>query len=541
MTPHEFGAILLFLVITIAVDAVYGFGRMGIAPIERKMHEVSNRVLMVEAGILALSYTAWAFYIGPDVFNVEYIAAGVAVYGILLLVVSFFSLSYGKLLLLPLGYCSIAFVGFLAASRWVLTPIVDWVAGIVPVPLPGLPNEVFIGMSALIFFGTAYLYVRVMSDGETIWDDTNEVPHGPSETTVETSNAHANGGRPSNSGSSSGAGGGQPTPPTAPSGSGLSNSPGVSAADLQQFQYGWHHSSVMFEDIGGYYDVKADLQNQIFGPLKAATDGDDRFARFGIEPERGVMFYGPPGTGKTMFARALAGQLGVPFVELSPGDLTSQWINGSTEQIQLLFDEAQAIGQCVIFIDEAEHLFGARDTANGRAHAEDRKVTSEFLVQLTREDREAIVVSATNRPGDIDPAILRPGRLDTHFEIGLPDDEARHAILDVHLSGVPSTVSGDELAELAAQTEGLTGADLGDLVDDAKRTAAQKNAQTVGRHHFPSVNELKELTAALQPDAESETSDLPDAEPDKAGARGSDPGRAGALDNRDNDRSIGFQ
>lgn len=167
------------------------------------------------------------------------------------------------------------------------------------------------------------------------------------------------------------------------------------------------------------------------------------------------------------------------------------WINESTNQVKTLFTEAGELGQCVIFLDEAEHVFGAREFSGANSHAEDKKVTSEFLAQLTRENLDAIVIAATNRPSDIDPAMLRQGRLAAHFEIGLPDEEARHAILQVHLSNVPSSLSGNEIAELAAHTKRMTGADLAGLVSNAKRNAASRDAATVSREDFPSVEDLK--------------------------------------------------
>jgi len=279
---------------------------------------------------------------------------------------------------------------------------------------------------------------------------------------------------------------------------------------LSDLNYDWRYSETSFDDIGGYYELKTALDEDVLKPLRAAQTGDDRYSRFDIEPERGILLYGPPGTGKTMFARALAGELDIPFVELSPADVTSMWVNESSDQIKTLFDEADEIGQCIVFLDEAEHLFGARDHTGKSAHAEDRKVTSEFLAQLTRDDREAIVVSATNRPGDIDRAILRPGRLTAHFEVGLPDDEARHAILEAHLNGIPSTVSGQELATLADRTEGLTGADLANLVEQARRSAAHRNAEAVTRDDFPPEEVLDELSAELT--AENETGELPESE-----------------------------
>ena len=266
--------------------------------------------------------------------------------------------------------------------------------------------------------------------------------------------------------------------------------------DDPEYEYNWTHSDVRFTDIGGYYDVKDRLSEEVLQPVRATAQGDDRYDRFGIEPSRGILLYGPPGTGKTLFARALAGELDVPFVELGPADVTSKWINEGPQRIRQLFEEAASIGPCVIFLDEAEHLFGGRDVGAGGAHAEDRKITSELLVHLTADDRSAIVIGATNRPGDIDPAILRPGRLATHLEIGLPNEESRQAIFQAKLEGVPHSLTGGELATLAARTEGLTGAEIHDLVDTAKRSAATRGAGELSMPDFPSAEGLARMAAA---------------------------------------------
>jgi cell division protease FtsH len=317
----------------------------------------------------------------------------------------------------------------------------------------------------------------------------------------------------------------------------------ASEYDLSSRMHDWERSTTTFDDIGGYYDVKNALHEEILEPLRTARTGDDRFSRFGIEPERGVLLYGPPGTGKTMFARALAGELDVPFVELSPADITSMWVNESSDHVKTLFDEASDLGECIIFLDEAEHLFGAREHTAKSAHAEDRKVTSEFLAQLTREDRGSIVVAATNRPGDIDRAILRPGRLTAHFEVGVPDEEARHAILSVHLKGVPSSLSGDEYAEIATHSEGLTGADLVSLVAQARRQAARRDARAVTREDFPSNADLEELAANLTP----ATDDLPDIDAEGSGSESDHEGErrpsseTAARGEADDDPALGYQ
>jgi AAA+ superfamily predicted ATPase len=266
------------------------------------------------------------------------------------------------------------------------------------------------------------------------------------------------------------------------------------ASSMGELEYNWTLSNISFDDIAGYYDVKERLAEEVLQPARAAQRGDDRYDRFGIEPSRGILFYGPPGTGKTMFARALAGELDIPFVELGPADVTSKWINEGPQRIRQLFKEADSIGPCVVFLDETEHLFGGRDVGSGGAHAEDRKITSELLVHLTAADRTAIVVGATNRPEDIDPAILRPGRLATHVEVGLPEEESRHAIFQSKLRGAPHDLTGEELAQLASLTAGLSGADIEELVRDAKRRAARRDAQTVSVEDFPTPEELDGMT-----------------------------------------------
>jgi SpoVK/Ycf46/Vps4 family AAA+-type ATPase len=259
-------------------------------------------------------------------------------------------------------------------------------------------------------------------------------------------------------------------------------------------EYNWTLSDISFDDVAGYYDVKERLAEEVLQPVQAAGQGDDRYDRLGIEPSRGILFYGPPGTGKTMFGRALAGELDIPFVELGPADVTSKWINEGPQRIRQLFEEADSIGPCVVFLDEAEHLFGGRDVGSGGAHAEDRKITSELLVHLTAADRTAIVVGATNRPEDIDPAILRPGRLATHVEVGLPEEESRHAIFQSKLRGAPHDLTGEELAQLASLTAGLSGADIEEFVREAKRRAARRDAQTVSVEDFPTPEELDGMT-----------------------------------------------
>lgn len=241
---------------------------------------------------------------------------------------------------------------------------------------------------------------------------------------------------------------------------------------MGEFAYPWEEPpEIQFADIGGYNDVKEELTSQVINPLRSDSES---YARFDVQPSRGLLFHGPPGTGKTLFARALANALDRPFVELTQADLTHEHINKSPQLIKRLFEEAQHLGG-VIFIDEAEQLLGDR-TRSENAHAEDQKVTNMFLSALTQEDQDFILLLTTNQREGMDEAILRPGRVDGEFEIGLPDIEARTKIIKLTVLGVPHKLTEDHAEHLAERTEGWSGADLDALANQAKLFAAERGA-----------------------------------------------------------------
>jgi SpoVK/Ycf46/Vps4 family AAA+-type ATPase len=234
-----------------------------------------------------------------------------------------------------------------------------------------------------------------------------------------------------------------------------------------------------FSDIGGYDSVKDRLEEKVVAPL--VTDNES-YDRFDVKPARGILFYGPPGTGKTLFARALARELGRPFVELDQASLTSKWINESPNLIGTLFEEAQALGG-VVFIDEAEVLLGGRKGDLSR-HQEDHKVTSTFLTALSRDDQQFVVVMTTNKRDQIDEAILRPGRIDVQLEIGEPGPEDRFETFTQKLEGLPVDIPEWRRKALAVEWDDAVGADIEEAVEQAKRNAAEENANTLTLSHF---------------------------------------------------------
>ena len=485
----------------LAADLVYGLVRM-----DDRFPTYGRRGRLIEASLVAAAVMAGGWLIAPTVFDPFWTGlGGLVVYGPLSIPIFAAFWFLGRPLLPSIGVSGLLFI------------ITVFLLGGVNVFLLNMPVSDFsdalsipfaVGNALAIFAGT-YVVITVTDKGRSNQEKERErerTPSGPTTySPTRNTTVNANGDRSPSSHNANDAVVVEDVSIDGLPGTHSSTGSSPPKAKLRNLTHDWQHSPQRFSDIGGYDEVKANLERRVIEPLLAHRDGDDRFSRFSVEPESGIMLYGPPGTGKTTFARALAGELTVPFVELSPADVTSMWINESSDRVKTLFDEAEQLGQCVIFLDEAEHLFGAREYSGKGAHAEDRKVTSEFLAQLTHENREAIVVAATNRPGDIDRAILRSGRLAAHFEIGLPDEDARAAILRTHVSNVPSSLSTAEYAALATHTAGMTGADLANLVGEARRNAASRDARVLTRDDFPPAEDLQAIATEMEP----ETDDLP--------------------------------
>ncbi len=237
-----------------------------------------------------------------------------------------------------------------------------------------------------------------------------------------------------------------------------------------------------FDDVGGLEAAKGTLRESVEWPLTY----DRLFEATNTDPPSGVLLYGPPGTGKTLLARALAGETDVNFVRVDGPEIVDRYVGESEKAIREVFERARQAAPSIVFFDEIDAITAAR----GEGHEVTERVVSQLLTELDgmRENPNLVVLAATNRKDQIDPALLRPGRLDTHVLVGKPDRAAREKILEVHTRGKPLADDVD-LAELAAELDGYTGADLEALV----RTASMDAIREVATEHDPeTANERAE-------------------------------------------------
>ncbi|WP_254809512.1 AAA family ATPase [Natronosalvus amylolyticus] len=228
-----------------------------------------------------------------------------------------------------------------------------------------------------------------------------------------------------------------------------------------------------FDDVGGLEDAKQVLTESVEWPLTY----ERLFDVTNTNPPSGVLLYGPPGTGKTLLARALAGETDVNFVRVDGPEIVDRYVGESEKAIRKVFERARQAAPSIVFFDEIDAIAATRDDS----HEVTERVVSQLLTELDgmRENPNLIVLAATNRKEFIDPALLRPGRLDTHVLVPEPDFEAREQILEVHTRGKPM---GDDvdLDELAGELEGYTGADIEALVRNASMGAIREVATEYG-------------------------------------------------------------
>ena len=228
--------------------------------------------------------------------------------------------------------------------------------------------------------------------------------------------------------------------------------------------------NIKWSDIGGLEKVKDELKQAVEWPLKKP----EAFVKMGIKPPRGVLFYGPPGTGKTLLAKAVAAESEANFISIKGPQLISMWVGESEKGIRKIFQRARQVSPVIIFFDEIDAIAPRRGAVTDSGVSE--RMVNQLLTELdgVEELKGVVFIAATNRPDLIDPALLRPGRIDKIIQIPAPDLESRKHILRIHTKGVPlaKNVSIDWLAEV---TEGYSGADLEGLVRESALIALQES------------------------------------------------------------------
>ncbi|WP_238479035.1 CDC48 family AAA ATPase [Natranaeroarchaeum sulfidigenes] len=230
---------------------------------------------------------------------------------------------------------------------------------------------------------------------------------------------------------------------------------------------------VSFADVGGLDDAKSTLREAVEWPLTY----DRLFSVTNTDPPSGVLLHGPPGTGKTLLARALAGESDVNFVHVNGPELLDRYVGESEKAVREVFERARQSAPSIVFFDEIDAIAAQREDS----HEVTERVVSQLLTELDGmvENPNLVVLAATNRKDAIDPALLRPGRLDNHVEVPAPDATARRAIIDVHGRGKPFADDVD-LEEIADGLEGYTGADIEAIVREASMLSIRETAERLG-------------------------------------------------------------
>ncbi len=220
-------------------------------------------------------------------------------------------------------------------------------------------------------------------------------------------------------------------------------------------------SRVTYEDIGGLAEEIQKIREMIELPIRHP----ELFKRIGIAPPKGVLLHGPPGTGKTLLARAVAFETEAHFITISGPEIMSKFYGQSEENLRKKFEEAKEMAPSIIFIDELDSIAPKRGEVTGEV---ERRVVAQLLSLMDGlEGRgEIIVIGATNRVNDIDPALRRPGRFDREIEIGVPDTDGRYEILQIHTRGMP-LYKDVNLQHIAEKTHGFVGADVEALAKEA--------------------------------------------------------------------------
>ena len=244
---------------------------------------------------------------------------------------------------------------------------------------------------------------------------------------------------------------------------------------------------VRFSDVAGAEEEKAELA-EVVDFLKSPR----KFSELGARIPKGVLLVGPPGTGKTLFAKAVAGEAGVPFFSISGSDFVEMFVGVGASRVRDLFDVAKKSMPCIVFIDEIDAVGRQRGTGLGGGHDEREQTLNQLLVQMDGfESNDGIIVmAATNRADILDPALLRPGRFDRQIYVNIPDVKGREAILKVHARNKPLAPDVN-FKNVARMTSGFSGADIENLLNEAAILAARANRKFItNKDLYEGVNKV---------------------------------------------------
>ena len=259
-----------------------------------------------------------------------------------------------------------------------------------------------------------------------------------------------------------------------------------------------------FKDVGGYDNIKAELA-QCVDMLSNYT----KYARFNIRIPRGIIFEGPPGNGKTMIAKALAGEAQIPFIAVSGSQFQDKYVGVGSSRIRELFDLASQNSPVIVFIDEIDALGRTRSNNGEQSGAERDNTLNELLVAMDgfKNNSGIFVVGATNRADLLDPALLRPGRVDKRIYIGNPDAKTREAILRIHTYGKPYCAR-ISISDLVDMTAGLSGAQIENLINEAMINALRCDREIISSDDIDLI--MNKMMVGWQPIQHQFTTDMID-------------------------------
>merc|ERR1711937_869999 len=258
--------------------------------------------------------------------------------------------------------------------------------------------------------------------------------------------------------------------------------------------------TVTWDDVGGLENVKRELQELVQYPV----EHPEKFLKFGMNPSKGVLFYGPPGCGKTLLAKAIANECQANFISIKGPELLTMWFGESEANVREVFDKARQAAPCVLFFDELDSIAKSRGGNAGDGGGASDRVINQVLTEMDGmgSKKNVFIIGATNRPDFIDPAVMRPGRLDQLMYIPLPDEGSRLSIFKANLRKSPIAPDID-LEHLARVTKGFSGADITEICQRACKLAIRECIEKDIRH-------TEELAAKGIEDMDDDFDPVPD-------------------------------